>query len=565
MPVLPSADQLSRARLQPDTSIVRVNTGQVADAMQRAGFEVERVGRQVQQFADETASLHAQDALVELKRRKNQLTVGEGGYAGLQNAAATQPGVMKQYQERFDAAASEIQARLSPAARMKFSNAAKGLKNEFEAGFLTHAMREDLNHRGEVYKANVQVAAETMGINYKNPEALMRERTNIDRTVANYVAQNGIKDEAVIERMLQDARGSGHEQVINAYVADGLANEADTYFKAIKQEILPEKARAIQNMLKPEVAGQLGRDISDKLYNMHLAGASESDIFDEKLKLTEGKSMDVIRVTDALYNDRVQALDKDRAKQSGAILVSAWNGGNALNDPRLKEIDASDPVLGAQIRGQIYSIKKRAAAGSAPPTVSSMAAYSALSDKVREGGMDNDEIVHYGTLSGLKDATIKSLITMNNSRNDKAASARLNTNLVNAGIPKSARGDREKTDAYKGFVTMKLQEWKDANPGKVPTTEDQRAIISSAAVEHVEVNKYWFNKTVEAFRAEGKTTYPKYFGQLLSGYEDEDILRAYTEVQNARAKMTAKDRNYSDAELIEAWKAKEAQRTNGGR
>lgn len=563
MPVLPSADQINRIAVRPDTQVVRAELGAVPRAMQQSGFMVERAAKDVQRFMDETASLHAQDALVELKRRKNQLTVGEGGYATLQNAAATEPGVLQKYQESFDRETASLSEGLSPLAKQKFDAAARGVRTDFEAGFLTHAMREDLSHRGEVYKAQVAVAAETMGLNHNNPDALLRERTNIDRTVARYVAQNGIKDEALIERMLQDARGSGHEQVINAYITEGRANDADAYFKAIKQEILPEKARSIQNLLKPEVAGQLGREISDTLYSMHLEGKPESDIFSEKLKLTQGKSMDVIRMTDAIYEDRVRALAKDRARTSGQLLISAWNGGNALNDPRLREIDATDPILGAQIRDNIYSVRKRVAAGAAgaQPTASSMASYLKLSDKIREGGVDNDEIVHYGTVAGLKDTAIKSLIGMNNSRNDKAASAKIDTVLINAGMPKSARGNKERADAYKGFVAMKLQEWKASNPGRIPTPEEQRAIVSSASEEHTVVDKYWFvNSTAEAYALDNNAarSYPKAFGKLLDGFEDDDILRAYADVQDARSKMTSKDRNYSDAELIEAWKQREA-------
>lgn len=566
MPILPNPDEIPRQRLQPSTGIVRVEAGQVGQAMQQAGYLVERTADRVQNFADQTAALHAQDALVALKRQKNQMTVGQDGYATLQNAAATQPGVFKKYQDRFDEAATGIAAGLSPMARQKFESAARGMKNEFEAGFLSHALREDLNHRGEVYKARIQVAAETMGINYNNPEALLREKTNIDRTVAQYVADNGIKDEAVIERMLQDARGTGHEQVVNAYINEGSANSANSYFEAVKDQMLPEKAQALRNMLKPEMANQVGRDISGKLFQMHMEGRPENEIFEEKLRLTEGKSIEAIRATDMLYDDRVRALDKDRSRQGGAILIRAWNGENVMSDPQLRQIDSTDPVFGAQLRSQIHTIQRREAAaakGDASarmPDEISTANYGLLYDAIRNGDLvDDGEIAHQAALAGLNKSDMKSLLSLNKERGNKSASFKISTELINAGIPKSARGNKEKTDAYKGFVMRSLQDWKAQNPNKTPTPEEQRAIVNSASEEHIEVGRFWNSKS-EAYQAEGKTTYPRAFGLKLPGYSEDEILEAYSAVQQARAAMDKNDRNYTDAELIEVWKMSKGQK-----
>lgn len=558
MPVLPDPNQLTRATPSAQTGVVRVDTSIGADALVQTGQALGQTARRAFVFAEQTADLHAQDALVELKRRQNQMTVGDDGYARLRNGAATEPGVVQRYQEQHKQQVDDISINLSPMARSKFEQRAREMGNQFQAGLLTHIMREDLNHRGEVYKASIAVSAETMGLNYNNPDALSRERAAIDSTVAKYVADNGIRDDALIERMLQESRGLGHKAVIEAYVDNGQAGAAEEYFNSVKQEILPEMAKSITNALKPEIANQMGRDVSDKLFQMHLEGQPESIIFEEKLKLTQGRGVDVLRATDALYEDRIRALKLDRARLSGDILVDAWEGRAGMNDPRLRRIDAFDPVLGAQLRGQMFSIQKRNAAassaGGAVATQNGMAAYASISAAIREGNTEpeliTDAIVNNPHLGK---AEVKELLRMRDSATTAAGKAKLSTNLINAGMPKSA-SSTEKKNAYKGFVERKLFEWKEANPGKIPTFADQQAIIASASEEHVRVNKFWFNQTVEAYRLEeGERSFPQSFAQQMQGRDVDDILAAYNFVQNFKARLPRGVPVPTDAELIVRW------------
>lgn len=565
MPVLPDPNQLARATPSAQTGIVRVDTSQAAETLEHTGRALGAVSRRALVFADQTAELHAQDALIELKRRQNQMTVGENGYARLRNGAATEPDVIPRYKDEHQAQVNDIASRLDSTSRRKFERQAKEMGNQFQAGLLTHIMREDLNHRGEVYKANIAVAAETMGLNHRNAAVLVRERSAIDSTVAKYVADNGIKDEALIERMLQESRGLGHKAVIEAFVENGEAQNAEAYYQAVKQEMLPEVAKSVFNMLKPEVANQMGRDISDKLYQMHVEGRPESEIFEEKLRLTQGRGVEVLRATDAIYEDRVRALQQDRTRLSGQILIDTWSGRAGMGDPRLREIDANDPMLGVSLRQKMFAIQKRNAAEASGgragqtakvPTSVAMGAYAELSAMIHAGEHPEDvirgEILKHADV--LPKAEVKQLLNMQQTVKKEAGRARIPTALINASMPKSAN-NTERKNAYKGFVEKKLQEWKEANPGRIPTPQDQQAILSSASEEHVEVNKFWFfNSTTEAFRlGEGARSYPKSFGQLLPGRSDEDILEAYSFAQAFKARIPKGVRTPTDAELIVRW------------
>lgn len=556
MPTIPTADNINRARLQPSTNVVQYRSDQVGRALEQAGHVVQRTAERVNNVMDEVADTHARGAIAELKRRQNQLTVGENGYARLLNGSATEPGVVQKYKELHDKEVADIAGKLSPAARNKFTGMATRASATYEAGVLTHIMRQDLNHRGQVYEDNVAVSAETASINYNNPQVLLEERANLDRTVAGYVAQNGLKDKAVIERTLQDARGKFHQSVINAYVENDQVHNAEAYFEAVKQEMTPERAKAVTNMMKPEVANRIGRDVSDKMFQMHLEGKSESDILEEQLKLTEGKPKETLSVANQLYKARVNALEEDRVKTGGALLLDAFNGakGSGLTDARLREIDAQDPQLGLQIRNKMQAIQKRreadAGGGRAIKAArhTDMAVYGALAESIRNGENVTDEhLMQFA--DRLKESDVRGLMKLRVEQREAAGKYKIPTAILNAGMPKRANTPEEK-NAYKGYVEEKLREWKDANPGKRPTPQEEKDIIRSASEEHVSVG--FFNTTVGAYEAEGKKTYPKSFGSLMRGADDDDILSAYAYAQRVRARANKGER-FTDAQLIALW------------
>lgn len=560
MATIPTADEIARARFQPSTSVAQYRAGIAESEMAQAGHVVERTVERVNNVLDQTTDTQARGALAELKRHQNQLTVGEDGYARLQNEAATAPGVVKKYDEMHKSAVESIGAKLNPMARQKFMSMAQRPAAAFQAGVLTHVMRQDLNSRGAVYQANVDVSAETAGINYNNPQILLEERTSLDKTVADYVSKNGIKDPALVERTLQEARGKFHQSVINAYVENDQVHNAQAYFEAVRQEMTPERAKAINNMMKPEIANQIGRNVSDKMFQMHVSGASESQILEEQLKLTEGKPKEALVVANQLYRARVNALDADRTKIGGSILLSAFNGGPGMTDSRLREIDMQDPQLGLQVRQKLMAIQKRqaadAAAGTAvnPARRTDMVVYGQLADRIREGGATDEDIIQFA--DRLKDTDIKGLMNLRAQVNTQAGRQKINSALINAGMPKSANTPEEK-QAYKGFIESKLQEWKDSNPGKFLTPEDEKAIIRSASEEHVIVGRSWLSSLLSAtpkgFEVAGRPSYPKSFGIQMKGSSDDDILAAYAFTQQIRARRKKTDPNWTDAELIALW------------
>lgn len=562
MPRLPDPTQLNRPRLQPATNIVSFEGRQIGQALEQGGRELTRLNERVQNYMDHTAELHARDAAIQLKRAKNQLAVGEQGYARLLNGDATAPGVVDRYRGEFAKQVEDIGKNLSPLARQKFNSMAKESGMRFEADMLQHIVRQDLSHRGEVYRAQVGVIAETMGLNYNNPDAIARERSSMDATVAQFMKDNGITDPALQERFLQDARGEGHQQVIQGLLSAGNAAAADEYFQANKLEMTTDKAKSIENMMKPELANQLGQNFALELSQMYASGASATDIMARKMELVQGRSLDVTRMTDSYYKDYVDALEEDRARRSSEILLSAFNGASRSQfQGELRELYRTDPGLALKVEGQleaIYQRNQKAEAGTDKlDSYSQAALYAQLSEAINDpdGPISQDQLVQYAAM--LPKADFKQLLKERNSVLKTAEKASIPKAIIDAGMPKSAN-DTERKNAYKGFVARQLQEWKQQNPGRIPTPEDQQRIVRSASEEYVNVGVI-FNSKVDAYRVEaeqekGRKVYPVRYRELLPDAGEADRIRAFEFVQQVRALQKAGDPPISDAQIIEEWR-----------
>lgn len=557
MPTLPSADDIARKGFQPNTNVVSYDPNQPGAAMQQAGRVIENTAYRVDQWAHETAALHAQDALVQLKQAQNEMTVGPDGYAQLQNGDATKPGVMQKYQDKFKVKVGELGQQLGPLARGKFEQAAKRQQVDYEAGFLSHAMNEDLKHRGQVYKANIEVTANTIGANYNNPVTVKRELGNIDRTVAEYVFKNGITNPVERQKYLMDARTMAHQAVVEGYMQNDQPKAAEEYLATVKDDMSSDAWNHAQKTLKPQIATQEGRAIAESLFAMHLSGKSESDIFTEKLKATEGKSLDVMRVADAIYDDRVRAREKDRRVTQGSVVLEAKNIGieNALKSDTLKNLDSTDPVLATKIRNQLVALGEgQAGKKGTTTTYAGMQLYAELSQRIDESDVppSPQEIASY--MGILPEKQINSLMSKSASKGKAADRATIDPDLINMGMPKSAKDPQLKM-AFKGAVEKAKDEWKAANPGKTMTLEDKTNIVNSAGEEYVQVGAVmgYFNAKREAYNADPARSYPKAFGALMTGYKDKDILEAYAHVRKTRQTAPTRSSRFSDAELIYAW------------
>lgn len=556
MPVLPTAIDITRAPARPSAAVAQYNPGAVEEATARLGHTITRTADAVVDIQHRIAKLHAQDALLDLKRAHNELTYGENGYARLQNGAAAAPGVYKKYEDLHRAAASKFAEKLNPLARQYFEVEAKDLGDNFQAGFLRHAMSEEIKHRGAVFKSSIDVSAQTAALNYNNPEVLAREKTSRDKLLADYFAENipgnDEGDQKLRLSIMHSVHGEAHEAVVRAMLLNDKVQDAKEYLNANKDEMSSDRFQALQGAMKSEVAADEARDIATEMYNMRVKGASEIQIQQRKLELTRGKSSTTSNFVDNIFGDLVRADEKDARQAMGSLLLEAANGGLSPKDPRLLDLRIKNPALALQVQN---AMNKQAGGKGSGSKMTDMALYADIADKIRTGeAVDANDIYGYAG-GGLSNADAKKLVGMLEKRDTAAGKFKISSVLIKANKPKSASGNKDRDAAYAGFVESQLAEWKEQNPGKIPTRQEQMEIVQSASEEYVGVDHgmFWRDTTEEAYRMEDfNNIYPKRYDKIttLEGLGPSQKAYVYSRWQEEKA-LPRKERRYSsEAEFL---------------
>jgi len=552
MPVLPTAADITRAPARPSSAVAQYSPGAVEEATANLGRTITRTADAVVDIQHRLARLHAQDALLDLKRAHNELTYGENGYARLQNGAAAAPGVYKKYEDLHRAAASKFAEKLNPLARQYFEVEAKDLGDNFQAGFLRHAMSEEIKHRGAVFKSSIDVSAQTAALNYNNPEVLAREKTSRDKLLADYFAENipgnDEGDQKLRLSIMHSVHGEAHEAVVRAMLLNDRVQDAKDYLTANKDEMTSDRFQALQGAMKSEVAADEARDIATEMYNMRVKGASEIQIQQRKLELTKGKSSTTSNFVDNVYGDLVRAREQDERRAVGSLLMEAANGGLSPKDPRLLDLKINNPALALKVQN---AMNKQAGGKGSGSKLTDMALYANIADKIRTGkAVDANDIYGYAG-GGLSDADAKKLVGMLEKRDTAAGKFKISSVLIKANKPKSASGNKERDAAYAGFVESQLAEWKEQNPGKIPTRQEQLEIVQSASEEYVAVDKGWFSRDVteEAYRMDDfSKAYPKRYDDILKGWDPDLKASAFAAYKKFRAQYPTSKR--TEAEFL---------------
>jgi hypothetical protein len=120
---------------------------------------------------------------------------------------------------------------------------------------------------------------------------------------------------------------------------------------------------------------------------------------------------------------------------------------------------------------------------------------------------------------------VKQLLAEQKSRIAGVASAKIDPDLINASIPASAQGNKEKTQAYKGMVESRFQEWKETNKA-APNLEQQKEILRSASEVYIEAGRFFGTNEREAYAlTPGRASYPAAFAGRAAAVVGNDPAR----------------------------------------
>lgn len=525
MPTLPDPTAINRLSANPNTNVASYRPEQTGAALEHLGGVIATQGNNLQYVVarqqDHLDKLKVQDAMNQLETHLQNAAIGENGYKRVQGGDVLNPEYQKRYLSQFDTAASGLTTNLTPQQKMMFDQHAKQQKLQFQAGIMQHAIGQTQAYEEQVYKDTLASAQNAAASNWNDPKAVETALVRANVNLADRLDRLGLRDKTTREVHLKETEGSVHSSVILAALNADNAGYAKSYFEENKGNMTPQQVKAIEGQIKPATDFARGRDLGTEAFKMLQSGKSGTEV--EAYIAKNAETPGIYQQSQSILGQFQQAAKADDANAKGNIIekFSLAGANNAamnkiLNSPEYRALTPEQRgPLAEYMRGQARSTSEffrvqndRAQAKKADdPKV--FAAFMDTMDSPDFTSMTRQQL--YALSPTIGAPLVKQLLTEQKSRIAGITSAKIDTDLINASIPASAQGNKEKTQAFKGMVESRFQEWKEMNKA-APTLEQQKEILRSASETYIEAGRFYGTNEREAYAlTPGRPSYPAAF------------------------------------------------------
>ena len=567
MPTLPDPNAINRLQANPSSAVASYRPGATGQALEGLGKVIENQGNNFQYVVarqqDHLDRLKVQDALNQLEVQQQEATVGEKGYKRVLNGGVLTPDYQKNYVQGFDTAVKGLSLNLTPQQKSLFDASAKQQRVQFQAGLMQHAIGQTASYEEQVYKDTITSAQSAAATNWNDPKAIESALVKANVTLADRLDKIGMTDKTTREVHLKETEGGVHSAVIMAAVTADNAGYAKSYFDANKEYMTPQQQKAVESQIKPATDFARGRDLGTEAFKMLQSGKNAVEV--EQYLVAKAETPGIHQQAQAILGQFQQAVIKQDANAKGSIIeqfslaganVGAMN--KILNSPEYRALTPEQRGTTAEyMRGQsrqttdyyrTQSDRNDAKKANDPKV---FAAFMDTMDNPGFSEMSRQEI--YALSPTLGTPLVKQLLAEQKNVQAGIKSAKIDTDLINASIPASAQGDKEKTQAYKGMVESRFQEWKEVNKA-APNLDQQKEILRSASEVYIETGRFFGTNEREAFNlTEGRASYPKAFASQAAavvGNDPAKLADAWGFVSGLQQLARMKKKNVSQAEAL---------------
>jgi hypothetical protein len=239
-------------------------------ALQQVGRQVAGLGAEFKQQAEQEQrkleAAQADEAINKTLSDQLELKVGQpsegkkGGYLYQRSSAVVQPGpngenFLDSYNAQFGARAEANGAHLTGGAKERYNAAIGRIRLDFQAGLLTHSLKETDDYYTQAHANTVKTEALNAGANWNNPVAVAESLRRIsDATEREAVRRGGVD----VDAAKQEQIATGVDAAARGALAAGDSRAAEGYLNEYK-DIMP--ARMAQ-ALSDAVGHQRGQDIA---------------------------------------------------------------------------------------------------------------------------------------------------------------------------------------------------------------------------------------------------------------------------------------------------------------
>lgn len=483
---------------------------------------------------DEIDQARLQEQYTRLSKAANASLYGDGGVMGLSGSQAV--GAADKWSVDYDKVASELSGELHPRQAQKFQKIVQVTKRAYHDNVMRHEFRQAQSYKDETGKAAIDQALENAGANYQDGQTVDLQLGLARGVMLGRPEYLGASPE-VRQRMDAALEGSFHSRVVTAALDAGNTGYAKTWFDANKDRIPLDMRGKVEKQIKPATDFAEGKALALEAQRKVAAGepvlAVESWLAE---KASSKESHNVAQGMMAQYQDAQRRQDAhvqggflerfEMAPTRKSMLGILGDRGFQSMEPEARgklvkymrsELEQADDKARARQNDKFKS-----------PEVFDK--FLTTLESPTFGGMSRQEI--YNLRPEIGPELTGKLLVEHKDAATRTTRFQIDKDLLNEAVPKEllAKQNKDKLNAYHGIVETELIKWKQANPGKLPTLDEQKKIARSANAEYVDVG--WFNTRVHAYDLkEGRTSaVPKDFFDALKakGAKDAEILAAWT-------------------------------------
>ena len=502
--------------------------GQIGKGLTNAGNAMLHIANVEQEKADEA---RVQDAYAKLSKATTESIYGKAGVNSWVGESAI--GASDKWTVDFEKVSGEISKDLTPRQKSLYSKYSQTLYRGAYDNVLRHEATQAKAFEDDAYKNLIGTAVDTAASSYRDGTMIgIQTGIAVDamRKRPEYVGASA----GARESMERDLRSAVHASVIDTAINGGDAAYANEYFASVKKEMPLAIRSRVEAKLKPATDFAEGRDLALSVQEKISKG--EIGIVEgERFILEKARTKESAAVAQSVLREMQDAQRREGDKTTGAFIEkfelapSRATMNRIMADPKFQAMDADRRAnVIKYFRQEVDQADDRYRARQNQQTPERLSDYYDATQDPQLAAMTSQEIFgKYGASLG-KALTAK-LVEASKQAKTVAGKFQIDKDLLNEAIPKALLqgGNKDQLNSFKGIVESNLQEWKQNNPGKIPTLDEQRTIARSANAEYVSIGRVW-NSTVRAYEGkQGAVPKPFYDGMKASGATEAEILAAW--------------------------------------
>ena len=278
----------------------------LGDKIGQAGDTLNKVFREEENRIN---TLAAEEAFNKLRESQIDLTVGENGFAKKQSGDAVNQPILKEYVDKFNLSAKEIEGGLTNDKQVElFRRRARISGIQLKQEILNHVTKEQGVYSAQVFKGTLDVETQNAVARYQDRNGIAVSLERINAAVKVESDRNGWPPE-VEESMKANAVSKVHRGVIERMLATDDDISATEYYKENKKQI----------------SGPDGRD-SVEIEKALEIGSTRGEAQRNADKLVTGKLLgDAMQKADKISDVKVRQETKKLIRQHYADIESAQN------------------------------------------------------------------------------------------------------------------------------------------------------------------------------------------------------------------------------------------------